>query len=132
MIHVVNNAIDHGLETPDERAAAAKLPYGQIWLKTFMDGNECVIVVADDGRGIDWDKLAQKARETGLPHETRDDLIAAMFSTGVSTRSEATMTSGRGVGMAAVHHVVESMGGRIEIDSRPGRGTEVQFRIPRQ
>ncbi len=86
----------------------------------------------DDGRGIDWKKLADKARAAGLPTNTRADLVEALFRDGVSTRDEATEISGRGVGMSAVREACESSGGKVRVQSEPGEGARFQFSWPRE
>jgi chemotaxis protein histidine kinase CheA len=88
-----------------------------------------VIRLQDDGRGIDWEKVAQRAAGLGLPHATRADLEAALFADGVSTRSVATTTSGRGVGLAALREATLHMGGRIVVRSERNVGTSFEFRI---
>jgi two-component system chemotaxis sensor kinase CheA len=125
--HVVRNAVDHGLETEAERVSAGKPAAARLTLTAHETGDAVVIVVADDGRGVDWDGLRRKAASLALPSATRDDLVAAMFADGVTTREAATYTSGRGVGLAAVRQLVESLGGAISVDSEPGRGTRFGF-----
>jgi two-component system chemotaxis sensor kinase CheA len=127
MVHVVRNALDHGVEDAETRALAGKPPAGTIGLSTRRQDGKLVIAVRDDGRGVDWDKLRTKAAERGLPHESRQDLIEAMFSDGVSTRDVATDVSGRGVGMAALKQVVQELGGTIEVESMPAQGTVFRF-----
>jgi len=127
--HVVRNAVDHGIEPPSERVVAGKAAHGQIWLATLRDGNAVVIELRDDGRGIDWDTIRARARDTALPHATHDDLVAAMLTDGISTKTDVTETSGRGVGLAALHEVCIALGGAIEIDSERGHGTRFRFRF---
>lgn len=130
LIHVVRNAIDHGIEPTEERIERHKPPYGQLTLTTEMAGSKFMIAISDDGRGIDWEKLTEKAYEQGLPAETREDLIAAIFSDGVSTADTVTHISGRGVGMASVREAVEQLEGRITIESEPRVGTTFRFVFP--
>ncbi|HEY6878077.1 MAG TPA: ATP-binding protein [Polyangiales bacterium] len=127
MVHVVRNALDHGIEDPETRALAGKPPAGTIGLSTRRQDGKLVIAVRDDGRGIDWDRLRTKAAERGLPHESRQDLVDAMFSDGITTRDVATDVSGRGVGMAALKQVVQELGGTIEVESAPAQGTVFRF-----
>ncbi|HEX7501613.1 MAG TPA: ATP-binding protein, partial [Polyangia bacterium] len=82
-----------------------------------------VVEIADDGRGLDWNAIAERARAKGLPTESREDLEAALFADGVTTRTEGSEVSGRGVGLSAVRCAVLAMGGRIRIESAPNRGT---------
>ncbi|HEX5660886.1 MAG TPA: ATP-binding protein [Polyangiales bacterium] len=127
MVHVVRNALDHGIEDAETRALAGKPPAGTIGLSTRRQDGKLVIAVRDDGRGVDWEKLRSRARERGLPHDTRHDLIEAMFADGISTRDVATDVSGRGVGMAALRQVVHELGGTIEVESAPAQGTVFRF-----
>jgi two-component system chemotaxis sensor kinase CheA len=131
LAHVVRNAVDHGFETAEERAAAGKSPRNRVWLKAIAKGDlGFVISIGDDGRGIDWRKLAEKAAAAGLPTATRADLEEALYTDSISTRDHASETSGRGVGLAAVRSVVRSLGGSIEIESTPGQGTTFRFALP--
>jgi two-component system, chemotaxis family, sensor kinase CheA len=128
-VHVVRNAVDHGLETESERAAAGK-PRGTLFLATRREQHDLLIELSDDGRGIDWARVALKAAERGLPHATRHDLVEALFADGLSTRDEATEYSGRGVGMSAVRAASAERGGSVEVQDRPGGGTRLLFRFP--
>ncbi len=127
MVHVVRNALDHGIEEPEVRALAGKADAGTISLSALRQDGKLVISVQDDGRGVNWDKLREKAAARGLPHTTRDELIEALFSDGVSTKDAATDVSGRGVGMAALRQVVRDFGGSIEVESQPHQGTVFRF-----
>jgi two-component system chemotaxis sensor kinase CheA len=122
LVHLVRNAIDHGLETPAERAASGK-QHPVLTLRASVENGEAVIVIQDDGRGVDWDRVRERARTRGLPASSRDDLAAALFSDEFSTRDEATSISGRGVGLAAVRAEVTRLRGRALIESELGRGT---------
>jgi two-component system chemotaxis sensor kinase CheA len=128
--HVVRNAIDHGIEGPDRRAALGKPPAGVVQMSFEERGSEVFFRFGDDGAGIDWDRLKVKAAEKGLPTGTRGDLEKALYVDSVSTRDEASSTSGRGVGMGAVLAVVEARGGRIALETRPGAGTTWVYRYP--
>ena len=129
--HVVRNAVDHGLESPATRRSLGKPEHGVVRM-SFEENEERVIFrFADDGAGIDWSRLADKARDRGLPAETRQDLEDALFTDAVSTRDEATETSGRGVGMGAVRQCVEACGGSIRIEGDRGLGTGWVFCFPR-
>jgi HAMP domain-containing protein/HPt (histidine-containing phosphotransfer) domain-containing protein len=121
--HLVRNAIDHGLETPEERAKAGKPVVGVLSLRTQRRDGRFSIEIQDFGRGVNWERLRESAKKAGLPSATHEDLVNAMFADGVSTKTEISEISGRGVGMAAVRASVEARGGRIEIISERGRGT---------
>jgi two-component system chemotaxis sensor kinase CheA len=129
-VHVVRNAIDHGLETSAERSAAHKAGPAKLRLVCRREGNDFVIEVSDNGRGIAWERVREKARGMGLPHTTREDLETALFTDGMSTRDAVSDTSGRGVGMGAVREACAALGGRIEVQSEPGQGTTFRFSIP--
>lgn len=129
-VHVIRNAVDHGIETPDVREAAGKPAAGTLRMRTAIEGERFLIEIADDGKGIDWDALRRKAEASGLPHETHADLVAALLTDGVSSRDEVTAVSGRGVGMAAVRQACEEKGGAIEVISERGVGTRFQFWFP--
>lgn len=129
-VHVVRNAVDHGLESEDERVARSKDGSGTLKLSTAIEGETFSVRIHDDGRGIDWDSVRAKAAEAGIPHETRADLESALFHDGLTTRSEATVYSGRGVGLSAVRSACEERGGHIHVESRLGEGTTFEFRFP--
>ena len=129
-VHVVTNAVDHGIETDEERELAGKSCPGQIELKAFESTNEVVIELIDDGRGIDWERVAAKAKARGLPAATHEDLVEALFADGVSTKDSATEISGRGAGLGAVRQECSRMGGSVDVVSVPGKGTHFCFRIP--
>ena len=129
--HVVRNAVDHGLEGPERRAELGKPAKGVVRMAFEERADEVVFLFGDDGAGVDWKRLAAKATAQGLPAGTRNDLEAALFADTVSTRDEASMTSGRGVGMGAVLSCVTAQGGSIEIESAPGEGTTWVFRFPK-
>jgi len=128
LTHLVRNAVDHGVETPDERRRNGKPPMARVRLAAFQSGSQVVIEVSDDGRGIDRTALIAKAREAGLA--TDIDPLLLIFEPGLSTAAEVSNVSGRGVGMDVVRANVESLGGKIEIESEPGVGTTVRVRLP--
>jgi signal transduction histidine kinase len=130
LVHLVRNAIDHGLEAPFERDAIGKPPGGAVWLWASAKEEELVVVVRDDGRGVDWQAVASKAKAKGLPAETHGELVDALFSDGLSTREEATDVSGRGVGLSAVREGVTRLGGTIDVHSERGVGTTFTIRLP--
>jgi len=130
-IHAINNALDHGIESRERRKASQKPEAGQIWFEAEGDLRRGLIIrFRDDGAGIDWPKVAEKARARGLPHEGHDALVEALFTEGVSTRDEASLTSGRGTGMGALREAVHALGGTINVISRIGQGTSFEFRFP--
>jgi chemotaxis protein histidine kinase CheA len=129
LVHAVNNAIDHGIENAEVRAAQDKPPAGNIWLCARHEGAELLISLRDDGQGIDWRRLSEKAAQRGLPNATTADLVELMCMDGISTRDSATATSGRGVGLAALKEATLSLGGRMEVMSEAGKGTTFLFRF---
>jgi two-component system chemotaxis sensor kinase CheA len=128
--HVIRNAVDHGVETTEERLRAGKSEHATVTLSVARDGQQAVVTIKDDGRGIDWERIAAVAQEHHLPHETKADLEEALFAEGVTTRTDVTEISGRGVGLGAVRALVRQMGGRIEIESTAGQGTTLRFIMP--
>lgn len=129
-VHVLRNALDHGIESPEQRAELGKKGPGEVVLWAAETDGRMVFEVRDDGAGIDWDAMRRRATQLGLPSETSRDLEAALFADGVTTRSTVTETSGRGVGMGALKETCEALGGRLELDSVPGRGTTVRCSFP--
>jgi two-component system chemotaxis sensor kinase CheA len=134
LMHVVRNALDHALESPEERRAVGKEAQGTIRLAAFQRGNHVVIEVSDDGRGIDVRALRERAEALGLlrPGEVvpDEDLLDLVFTPGISTRAQVSETSGRGVGMDVVRHNLGRLGGAVEVDSKPGVGTTVSMTLP--
>ena len=130
MVHVVNNAVDHGFETPPERAAASKTAGPKLRLQAQVDQAHLVLQMRDDGRGIDWDAIRRSASARGLATQDEADLMEALFSAGVSSRSNANAVSGRGIGMGAVREKVREFHGEITVSSQPGRGTCWRFAFP--
>ncbi|HEY4012814.1 MAG TPA: ATP-binding protein [Polyangiaceae bacterium] len=128
--HVLRNTFDHGVEAAEERVAVHKptLAKVEILLEATRQGVELRIV--DDGRGIDWEKIRERAGELGLPHATESDLEEALFVDKVTTRTSATEISGRGLGMGAVRDVVRKCGGRMSVESVYGAGTTVVCHFP--
>jgi two-component system chemotaxis sensor kinase CheA len=127
MVHAVRNAVDHGIESPDERQLAGKPEAGTIELAAVRSGDTVSFTVHDDGRGIDWDRVRAKAAERGLPCATRADLVDALFADGLTTRDAVTELSGRGVGLSALRQTVEALAGSIAVESTPGEGTTFRF-----
>jgi two-component system chemotaxis sensor kinase CheA len=130
-VHVVRNLIDHGIEAPAQRVAASKPEAGTIVLRSTSTPEHFAIAFEDDGKGIDWEAIAGKAREAGLPADTHEDLVRALFTSGVSTAKNVTDISGRGVGLSAVLERCRALGGHVDVESRPGQGTSFVFTFPR-
>jgi chemotaxis protein histidine kinase CheA len=128
--HIIRNAIDHGLETQDARAAAGKPKTGTLSFRASASREQLVFELEDDGCGIAWHRVREKAKSLGLPHGSHKDLVAALFHDGLSTRDSATQTSGRGVGLAALRTEVLERDGRIDASSAPGAGTTVTISFP--
>ncbi|AAB90200.1 chemotaxis protein CheA [Archaeoglobus fulgidus] len=136
LVHLVRNAVDHGIETPEERVAAGKDEVGRIKLAAWREKNNIIIELEDDGRGLDVEKIKQKAIEKGIvsPAEadsmSEDEIKMLIFSPGFSTKDEATEVSGRGVGMDVVKTTVERLGGSVRISSEKGNGTRIRIHLP--
>ncbi len=136
LTHLVRNAVDHGVEPPEERIALGKPPEGRLALHAFHEGGQVNINVADDGRGIDPERVRRKAVERGLiPRDqaarlTERELLQLIFLPGFSTAERVTHVSGRGVGMDVVKTNIEKIGGAVDVLSRPGQGTTVKIKIP--
>lgn len=136
LTHIVRNSVDHGIEPPVERRAVGKPEAGRLCLTARQSGNQIVIEIADDGRGIDSDGLVARALSRGdLSAEDAERLSAAqrldlIFRPGLSTASSVTTVSGRGVGMDVVRANVERIGGAIALENRPGRGLRITLRVP--
>lgn len=129
LVHVVRNAVDHGLESPDERSAQGK-GRATVTLRAERRGSDTAIEVSDDGRGIDWKRVAEAARKRGLPASSKAELREAVLADGVSTRDSVSTLSGRGVGMGSMRNVCEGLGIRIEVESALGAGTSFRFLLP--
>ena len=134
LVHMVRNACDHGLEPGEVRAAAGKVPAGTLTLRAHHSAGSVVIELADDGRGLDRAKIFARAVAQGLVDADAQlsdaDVYRLIFLPGFSTSEKVTDMSGRGVGMDVVRRAVESLSGRIEIDSTLGRGTTFRIRLP--
>jgi two-component system chemotaxis sensor kinase CheA len=134
LVHLIRNAVDHGLETPEARAAAGKPAAGTIRLSARHSGAEVLVTVADDGRGLDAERIRARAVEQGLiaadARLAEHEIHQLLFQPGFSTAKEISAISGRGVGMDVVKRTIEGLRGTIEIATRPGQGTEVTLRLP--
>ncbi len=136
MTHLVNNAITHGIETPEERRQAGKPPGGRLKIRAFLQGNQTIITVSDDGAGIDPEHVKQKAIEKGLITRveartlSEADIFDLLFQAGFSTKDQADDFSGRGVGLDVVRTILIDIRGGISIDSELGKGTTFTIRLP--
>ena len=135
LVHMLRNAVDHGIELPNVRAAAGKPPVGRLTLSATRDRSAVVIRVSDDGKGIDRDRVLDRAKRDGLVEMTKtelneDELLRLLARPGFSTVEKVTDLSGRGVGVDAVYTRVRSLGGAMDIRSVPGQGTSMMIRLP--
>lgn len=132
-VHIIRNALDHGIETSRERMSAGKTPAGVIRFSAVTDDDGLSISISDDGRGIALDKLRQRAVESGRLTEVQaqqTDELALLLLPGVSTADIPTIYSGRGMGMRIIHDQVQAIGGTLKIKSIPGKGTTITIYIP--
>ncbi|MDY0072087.1 MAG: Hpt domain-containing protein [Thauera sp.] len=132
--HLLRNALAHGIETPEQRKQAGKAESGQLSLSVRQEGNEVAIELSDDGRGLDLERIASRARDSGLiDADAQPDprqLANLIFHPGFSTATQVSSIAGRGVGMDVVRSQTAALGGRIEIDSRAGAGTRILIHLP--
>lgn len=136
LIHMIRNSIDHGIELPEDRVKVGKPEMGTVVLKSYPDGNNVVIEVEDDGRGIDHNLIKKKAIEKGILDEkeaenlSAEDSVNLLFEPGFSTSDTISDVSGRGVGLDVVKSKIESINGNVEIESTKDKGTKFIIRIP--
>ena len=136
LTHIIRNAVDHGIEKPADRLKAGKREIGVLAVSARQSGNQILIDIHDDGRGIDGKKLVEKAIAGGVigkddaPQLSHRDQLALIFEAGLSTAKEVTAISGRGVGMDVVRSNIERIGGIVEVDSKVGEGTRMTLRVP--
>jgi two-component system chemotaxis sensor kinase CheA len=134
LVHLVRNAIDHGIETPEVRLAAGKPAHGVIELNAYHKGGNVVVEVIDDGGGLKREKILAKARERGLvgadEELSEDRIFNLIFAPGFSTADVVSDVSGRGVGMDVVKRNINELGGHVQIHSTPGKGSMVRIRLP--
>ena len=135
LMHLIRNAVDHGIETPDVRLNAGKSSTGSLTLEARSAGGDVVIIISDDGQGLDRNAILRKANEKGLTSKpdneyTDKEVYHMIFMPGFSTNEEVTEFSGRGVGMDVVRQNIDKVGGTISLESTPGEGTTIQIRIP--
>jgi two-component system chemotaxis sensor kinase CheA len=133
-MHMVRNALDHGIESPGARESSGKDPHARITLAAYHQAGQIVIEVSDDGRGLDAARILAKARERGLAedgaHLSENDIFRLILEPGFSTAEQITDISGRGVGMDVVRKQVEKLRGRIELSSQAGQGTTFFLKLP--
>ena len=136
LTHIVRNAIDHGLETPDERRAAGKTATGTVLIRSVHESGHVLVEIKDDGRGLDRSRIGAKAIERGLvsaealSRMSDREVFNFIFLPGFSTADKVSSLSGRGVGMDVVRTNIEAIGGTVELMSRPGQGTTLHLKIP--
>jgi len=136
LTHIIRNAVDHGIEKPAERLKAGKREIGVLAVSARQSGNQILIDIHDDGRGIDGKKLVEKALSNGVISKedatqlSHRDQLALIFEAGLSTAQAVTAISGRGVGMDVVRSNIERIGGIVEVDSKVGEGTRMTLRVP--
>ncbi len=134
MIHIIRNAIDHGIETPEERRKAGKAEHGTVKLKAFNSSSYVNIMISDDGKGIDKDRVLKKAIEKGLVAPdvelTEEDTLNLIFHSGLSTASSVSDVSGRGVGMDVVKQKINDLRGYVSVTSTPGKGSCIHIKLP--
>jgi two-component system chemotaxis sensor kinase CheA len=134
LIHLIRNSVDHGIEDPESRIAAGKPPVGRITLSAVHVAAGVIISIADDGRGLDRERIRARAEENGLwapgARLTDSELFQAIFQPGFSTAREVTSLSGRGVGMDVVKRTIDSLRGSIDVASTAGQGSQITLRLP--
>lgn len=134
LVHIIRNAIDHGVERPEARLAAGKPERATVVMRARQSGGEVLISVSDDGAGLDAEAIRRRGIERGLlapdQEATDEQLFGLIFEPGFSTAQTLSSVSGRGVGMDAVRRVIDDLRGSVEVRSRKGRGTEVTLRLP--
>lgn len=134
LVHIIRNALDHGIEIPEERIKLGKPPVGKLHLNSYQQSNSIVITIKDDGKGLDLKNIRKKAIEKGIIYEDSDisnnELVNLIFSPGFSTSERVTSTSGRGVGMDVVKKNVTNLKGTIDIETKEGEGSTFVIKLP--
>jgi len=134
LTHLLRNAIDHGIETPEARRLAGKPEVGSLRLRAYQEGGNIHLEVADDGRGLDRERIARKAVQVGLltadARATDDEIFGLIFRPGFSTAETVSQVSGRGVGLDVVRRNIETLGGSVTVHTEPARGTTFHIRLP--
>jgi two-component system chemotaxis sensor kinase CheA len=134
LVHIVRNAVDHGIESPEQRTASGKAPEGRVTLSAYHQGNNLVIEVIDDGKGMDPNVIREKALEKGVlqpGHEISDsEALQLLFHPGFSTKEQVSEVSGRGVGMDVVKTNIVNLGGEVLLSSEVGKGSQCRIQLP--
>jgi two-component system chemotaxis sensor kinase CheA len=136
LVHLVRNAVDHGIEAPEQRALLGKHPEGALTVRVELQGNMVFVEIADDGQGLDKELVRARAVERGVLDAARaqaaseEELHALIFRSGFTTRTDVTATSGRGVGLDLVRAEVQALRGSLDLESRQGQGTRFVLRVP--
>jgi len=134
LVHMLRNAVDHGIETAEEREESNKPKTANVWLRAYQEGGKVVIEIEDDGKGIDQEKVYKKAVEKGLIDPdaklTDSEIFSLIFLPGFSSKDEVTDLSGRGVGMDVVRRSIEELQGKIDVKSEKGKGTKISIELP--
>ena len=134
LVHLVRNAIDHGIEMPDTRLAAGKSEHGTVELNAYHKGGNVIVEVSDDGAGLNRQRILAKARERGLvaadEELSEEKILNLIFAPGFSTAEVVSDVSGRGVGMDVVRRNINEIGGHVQVHSQPGKGSTVRIRLP--
>jgi two-component system chemotaxis sensor kinase CheA len=134
LLHMIRNSVDHGIEMPDDRAAAGKTPQGRLQVRAYHQGGNIYIELEDDGKGLNLEAIRRKAVERGVIAEddelTHQEVCDLVFHAGLSTAEKLSDVSGRGVGMDVVRRNIEALKGNVTVQTRPGQGTTVSVRLP--
>ena len=135
LMHIIRNSMDHGIESTEDRIKAGKPPVGTVTLEAKDEGGDVLIIIRDDGKGLDRDSILKKAKEQGLVKDnqsslTDKEIYSLIFLPGFSTKKQVTEFSGRGVGMDVVNANMEKINGKAIVDSNPGVGTSITLKIP--
>ncbi|MBW2641660.1 MAG: hypothetical protein JRE10_16295 [Deltaproteobacteria bacterium] len=134
MVHMIRNSVDHGIGTPEDRKKAGKNTIGKIHLMAYHQAGNIVVEISDDGRGLDKERIIEKANANHLITDesklSESEIYNLIFQPGFSTAKQVTDVSGRGVGMDVVKKAIEKLRGKVEINSRPGRGSTFIIRLP--